>query len=83
MRRHSFRHASMYERQLTELKVISLSLTKAARTSWVSLASLSSFLARKNIAPVRSVAVVSEPAEIRVEAAAAICSCVCYRGVSP
>lgn len=68
MRRDSSRHASMYERSPTELNVMSLSSLNEERTSWVSLASLSSFVVSRKTAPDKRVAVVSEPARISLEA---------------
>lgn len=80
MRRLSFKQASMYDKSLTELNVMSLSLLKNDLTSLVKVASLSGFVVSRNKAPDKRVAVVSEPARMSFEALTAIFAIgICYQ----
>lgn len=68
MRSASSKHASIYDKSVTDVKFISSSLLNDDRTSSLSFSSFSGFVRSKYVTPESSVAVVSEPPMIRMPA---------------
>jgi hypothetical protein len=73
IRRASSKQASIYCRVLTDVKSISCSVLNVERTSSVSLRRASGFVVRRYVTPESKVAVVSDPAIIKM--LAFICNC--------